>query len=135
MSFIRWRDSFSVGVHSINDQHRKLIEMINALYDHLYNGISDEFLKKLMEDLEKYANYHFAYEEKFMKLYNYQKFKEHVNEHLKFVDEIQGYKETISVKNKKALIDLATFLKNWLLNHIMGTDMQYAKLFQEKGMD
>lgn len=134
MSFITWKDSFSVGVHSINDQHKKLVEMINNLYTEFYNGITDEFLKVLISDLEKYAVYHFSYEEKFMKLYNYKDFKAHESEHQKFVEEIKNYKEIVSVKNKTAVIDLATYLKNWLFKHIMGTDKKYSKLFQEKGM-
>ena len=135
MSFNTWKDSFSVGIHSINDQHKKLVEMINNLYTEFYNGITDEFLRILISDLEKYAVYHFSYEEKFMKLYNYKDFKSHESEHQKFVEEIKNYKEIVSVKNKTAVIDLATYLKNWLFKHIMGTDKKYSKLFQEKGMN
>jgi hemerythrin-like metal-binding protein len=124
-----------VGVHSINDQHKVLVEMIDNLYTEFYKGITDEFLNKLIVELEKYAVYHFAYEEKFMKLYNYKDTKEHQLEHMKFVDEIKKYKETVSVANKTVVIDLATYLKNWLLKHIMGTDKKYSKLFQEKKMD
>ncbi|MCB2195057.1 MAG: bacteriohemerythrin [Bacteroidetes bacterium] len=134
MRFITWKDSFSVGVHSINDQHKKLVEMINNLYTEFYNGITNEFLKELIGDLEKYTVYHFSYEEKFMKLYGYNDIKEHVAEHNKFIEEIKRYKETVSKDNKTAVIDFATFLKNWLLKHIMGTDKKYSKLFQEKGM-
>ncbi|PLX18521.1 MAG: hemerythrin [Marinilabiliales bacterium] len=135
MSFITWHDRYSVGVHSINDQHKKLVEMINNLYAEFYNGITDEFLNKLIVELEKYAVYHFAYEEKFMKLYNYNDLKAHEDEHNTFVEKIKKYKETVSVSNKIEVIDLATYLKNWLLKHIMGTDKKYSKLFQEKEMD
>ena len=103
MSFITWKDSFSVGVHSIDDQHKKLVEMINNLYVEFYKGITNEFLNKLIAELEKYTVYHFSFEEKFMKIYDYD--------------------------------DFATFLKNWLLKHIMGTDKKYSALFQEKKMD
>ena len=134
MSLITWQDSFSVGIHSIDDQHKKLVGMINNLYSEFYKGITDDFLKELIVELEKYTVYHFSYEEKFMKLYNYKDSKEHQEEHKKFVEEIKNYKETVSQKNKTAVIDFATFLKNWLLKHIMGTDKRYSKLFQEKGM-
>lgn len=134
MSFIAWNDRYSVGVHSINDQHKKLVEMINNLYTEFYKGISNEFLMELIKELEKYTVYHFSYEEKFMKLYNYKDFKEHVAEHQSFINELKHYKETLSKENKKAVIDFATYLKNWLLKHIMGTDKKYSKLFQEKGM-
>lgn len=132
MSFITWKESFSVGVPSIDDQHRNLVKMINNLFDEFYKGITDEFLGGLIKELEKYTVYHFSYEEKFMKLYNYQGFKEHKSEHDQFIEKIQDYKNTVSKNNKTAVIDFATFLKNWLLKHIMGTDKKYTKLFSEK---
>lgn len=132
MSFITWKDSFSVGVPSIDDQHRKLVEMINNLYNEFYKGITDDFLQNLIKELEKYTVYHFSYEEKFMKLYSYDGYKEHKGEHDQFIEQIQGFKTTVSKDNKTAVIDFATFLKNWLLKHIMGTDKKYTKLFSEK---
>ena len=134
MNFITWKDSFSVGIPSIDDQHKKLVEMINNLFSEFSKGITDEFLNEIIKELEKYTMYHFSYEEKFMKLYNYAGYKDHKAEHNLFVEKIKNYKETLSKENKKEVIDFLTFLKNWLLKHIMGTDKQYMKLFQEKGM-
>lgn len=132
MSFITWKDSFSVGVVSIDDQHKKLVEMINQLYQEFYKGITDKFLSELITELEKYTVYHFSYEEKLMKLHNYKDFKEHKAEHEKFIEEIKAYKEKILKDNKTAVIDFATFLKNWLLKHIMGTDKKYKPLLEGK---
>lgn len=134
MSLIEWKNSFSVGVPTIDDQHRNLVKMINNLYDEFYKGITDEFIEGLIKELEKYTVYHFSYEEKFMMLYNYIGFKEHKSEHDQFIEKIQEYKNTVSKNNKTAVIDFATFLKNWLLKHIMGTDKKYTKLFSEKGL-
>ena len=135
MDFITWKDSFSVGVISIDDQHRNLVRMINDLYVEFYKGISDDFLKKLIAELEKYTVYHFNYEEKFMKLYGFSGYAEHKKEHESFIEKIGSYKEILSKSNKTAVIDFATFLKDWLLKHIMGTDKKYMKLFTEKGME
>jgi len=134
MSFITWSDRYSVGVHSINDQHKRLVELINTLYEEFYKGVTNEFLHELIGELEKYTVYHFSYEEKFMKMYDYKGYKEHVAEHQKFINELNHYKETLSKENTKVVIDFATYLKDWLLKHIMGTDKKYSTLFQEKQM-
>ena len=134
MNFIKWKDSFSVGIPSIDDQHKKLVQIINHLFSEFSKGITDEFLNEIIKELEKYTVYHFSYEEKFMELYNYAGYKDHKAEHNLFIKKIKNYKETLSKDNKKEVIDFLTFLKNWLLKHIMGTDKQYMKLFQEKGM-
>ncbi|MGM0406989.1 MAG: bacteriohemerythrin [Bacteroidota bacterium] len=134
MDFINWKDSFSVGIPSIDDQHKNLVGIVNKLYSEFYKGITDEFLNEIIKELEKYTVYHFTYEEKFMKLYNFESYKEHKSEHSQFIEKIMNYKETLSKENKAAVIDFVTFMKNWLLKHIMGTDKKYVKLFQEKGM-
>ncbi len=134
MDFINWKDSFSVGIPSIDDQHKNLVGIVNKLYSEFYKGITDEFLNEIIKELEKYTVYHFTYEEKFMKLYNFEGYKEHKSEHGQFIEKIKIYKETLSKENKAAVIDFVTFMKNWLLKHIMGTDKKYVKLFQEKGM-
>ena len=70
-----------------------------------------------------------------MKIYSYHDFKAHVAEHQNFIEEIKKYKQAVSKENKKVVIDFATYLKNWLLKHIMGTDKKYSALFQEKQMN
>jgi hemerythrin-like metal-binding protein len=134
MDFITWKDSFSVGIPTIDEQHKKLFGMINNLFSEFSKGITDEFLNEIITELEKYTVYHFSYEEKFMQLYNYANYKVHKAKHNQFIETIKNYKETLSKDNKKEVIDFITFLKNWWLKHIMGTDKQYIKLFQEKGM-
>ncbi|MEE4197033.1 MAG: bacteriohemerythrin [Bacteroidales bacterium] len=134
MHFITWKESFSVGVPSIDDQHKKLVGMINRLYSEFSNGITNKFLEEIIQELQGYTEYHFSYEEKFMQLYHFDDYKEHKAEHNLFIDKINQYKETLAKENKKEVIDFITFLKNWLLKHIMGTDKKYMKLFQDKGM-
>ncbi len=134
MEFISWKDSFSVGIPSIDDQHKNLVGMINKLFSEFYKGITDDFLNEIIQELEKYTVYHFTYEEKFMKLYDFEGYNAHKSEHEQFIEKIRNYKETLSKENKKAVIDFISFLKDWLLKHIMGTDKKYMKLFQEKGM-
>mgnify|MGYP006312801961 FL=1 len=55
MEFITWRDTFSVQVPSIDDQHKKLVKLINELYTKFYEGIDNEDLHNIFSELEKYA--------------------------------------------------------------------------------
>jgi hemerythrin-like metal-binding protein len=134
MEIITWRDTFSVQVPSIDEQHKKLVELINDLYNKFYEGIDNQYLETLFSELEKYAVYHFDYEERFMELYGFKGYKEHKQEHESFKKKIGDYKQSLDAGKTKDIIDLVTFLKDWLLKHIMGTDQKYAPLFQEKGL-
>ncbi|HKL37353.1 MAG TPA: bacteriohemerythrin [Bacteroidales bacterium] len=134
MEFITWRDSYSVKVPSIDDQHKKLIGLINNLYTKFYEGLKKGDLETIFSELEQYAVYHFNYEERFMKLYGFKGFKEHQKEHESFREKIEEYKKNLDPQNNSQILDLVGFLKNWLLKHIMGTDRKYSDLFQKKGL-
>ncbi|MCF8336219.1 MAG: bacteriohemerythrin [Bacteroidales bacterium] len=134
MEFITWKDSFSVKVPSIDNQHQKLVSIVNEFYKKFYEGMDQEFLHKIFKELEDYAVYHFDYEEKYMKKFAFKGYEEHKQEHEQFKETIADYKESLDVNDSKGIIDFATFLKNWLLKHIMGTDKKYSTLFREKGL-
>ena len=133
--FITWRESFSVKIPSIDKQHGKLVEMVNELYKHLHQEITDEFLSKLLKQLEDYSEYHFNHEEELMQQYNFSGYDEHKTAHEQFKEKIAHYKQNLSAQDSSELIDFATFLKNWLLQHIMGMDKKYSELFLEKGVE
>jgi len=134
MEFITWRDSYSVKVPSIDEQHQKLVSLINHLYNKFYEGLDKNDLENLFGELEQYAVYHFNYEERFMKLYSYKGFNEHQEEHESFKEKIAEYKKKLDPNKTVDIIDLINFLKDWLLKHIMGTDRKYSELFQQKGL-
>ena len=134
MEFITWRDSYSVKVPSIDEQHQKLVSLINHLYNKFYEGLDKNDLENLFGELEQYAVYHFSYEERFMKLYGYKDLQEHQEEHESFKEKIAEYKQNLDPGNTTYIIDLVNFLKDWLLKHIMGTDRKYSELFQQKGL-
>lgn len=134
MEFITWRDSFSVEIPSIDNQHAKLVKMVNEVHKKIYEGLDDNFLNQLIKELEAYSKYHFDYEEDLMRKFNFEGYKNHKYEHDTFKEEIAQYKQNLSARNTSELINFAGFLKNWLLKHIMGTDKKYSKLFVEKGI-
>ena len=134
MEFITWKDNYSVKVPSIDNQHQKLVSLINELYSKFYQDLNNEDLKRIFDELESYAGYHFNYEEKFMKLYGFKGYNEHQQEHESFRNKIVNYRDQLDSSKTSEVIDLLTYLKDWLLKHIMGTDRKYANLFVEKGL-
>lgn len=128
MEFITWKDSFSVKVPTIDEQHGKLVKILNELYKQIYKKISDDFLRELLTELEDYTKYHFDYEEDLMNKYGFSEFNEHKEAHEYFKEQIAHYKESLSADDTDELVEFATFLKNWLLKHIMGADKKYSSL-------
>ena len=50
------------------------------------------------------------------------------------LEEVAAFQADFEAGKAALTMDLMDFLKNWLKEHIMGTDMQYAPFFKEKGL-
>jgi hemerythrin-like metal-binding protein len=132
MSFIQWNDSMSVGIDEIDTQHMQLVSLINDLYSAMSKGQGKEQLNEIFNELFDYAKTHFFAEEKLMFVHGYQGYDQHKDEHKKFVEDIKKYKGKFEGGDSKASIEVANFLKDWLINHIMKTDQQYAPYLRER---
>ena len=66
MPLFVWEDKYKVGVKEFDEQHKKLIELINKLYDAMKQGHGKDVLKSIVNDLFEYTKYHFETEEKIL---------------------------------------------------------------------
>ena len=65
MALIQWSSSLSVKVKQIDDEHQKLIKLINDLNDAMRVGKGKEALGKIINELVNYAAVHFNTEERY----------------------------------------------------------------------
>jgi hemerythrin len=131
-AMIVWQDIYSVGFKVIDEQHQSLVKMTNELLDACNKGqtASNSAFMKTIHGAVEYAQVHFFTEEKYMKLVNYPELEDHIKEHKAFVAKVQS--AVNDFENGKACAeDLALFLKDWLLNHIAGTDKKYAPYLEK----
>ncbi|PCI54121.1 MAG: hemerythrin [Gammaproteobacteria bacterium] len=135
MALIEWTAELSVGIDSIDEQHKKLVNMINALNDAMLTNSSHELLGKIFTGLAAYTHKHFAYEENMFAEYGYSDSEEHKRQHNELIAQVVELKENF-IKNPQGTIntDLMLFLKRWLTNHIMRTDKEYAEFLISKGV-
>ncbi len=134
MSYIEWNDTYSVKINEIDEQHKKLISLINELHNAMSKGKSKEILESILSGLVDYTVEHFSTEEKYMDKFNYPDSLMHKKEHQTFVRQVQEYQEKLKDKNFLLSIQVMNFLKDWLLNHILGLDKKYSDLFIENGL-
>lgn len=135
MPLIEWTNELSVGINSIDEQHKKLVNMINALNDAMQTGGSNELLGKIFTGLAAYTQKHFAYEENMFAEFGYSDAEEHKRQHNELIAQVVELKERF-MENPQGTIsnDLMQFLKRWLTNHIMRTDKDYTEFLISKGV-
>lgn len=134
MAFFTWNNDLSVKIRSIDEQHMKLIEMINDFYENIKNRSNDESIKKLVTEMRKYAHSHFALEEKYMKQHSYPDYDAHKKEHDLFMSKVVELEEKF--KNGKLLLtfEITSYLKDWIKQHIQIVDKKYSQFFIDKGI-
>ncbi|MFP4019334.1 MAG: bacteriohemerythrin [Bacteroidales bacterium] len=132
MSFIQWKDSMATDIDEIDTQHMQLVSLINDLYEAMSKGQGKEKLNEIFNELFDYAKTHFFTEEKLMLVYGFPGYEEHKKEHQNFVEEIKKYKGKFEGGESKTSIEVAKFLKEWLVNHILKTDQKYAPYLMDK---
>lgn len=134
MALLEWKESFSVSVAKFDNQHKKLISLINELHAAMSEGKGKEVLGKVFTELINYTKTHFADEETEFKKYAYPEFATHKNEHEKLTKEVINYYNEFMAGKTSLSIDMLTFLRDWLQKHIMGTDKRYSSFLASKGI-
>jgi hemerythrin len=131
MPFLPWKDEYSVGVPLFDEQHQKMFGYINDL-DEAIAGVEERaVLRKIMKGLIDYTRLHFGAEEYNLKLYNYEGYDKHKEEHDKLTREVIEYAYNF-FKTPGISTQIMNFLNGWILNHILETDKQYTEFFVDK---
>jgi hemerythrin len=124
---ISWKPFYSVGVASLDAQHKQILDAINKLCAALERGNEQAALQPLLDQLVQYTDVHFKHEEQLIEEHGYPNLTEHRALHA------QLRKRTVDLRAHMSLItarDVLGFLKNWWLSHIQNEDKQYAPYLQ-----
>ena len=134
MALFEWNAAYSVNVTEIDGQHQRLVTMINDLNDAMKQGKGKDILSGIIGKLFAYAGSHFATEEKYFAKFAYPAAASHKLEHNNFVKKVSEFKNSFDSGRLALTIEVINFLKDWLKNHIQGTDKKYGPFFNEKGL-
>jgi len=134
MELIEWSEELELGIPEIDQQHKKLVEMMNEFYTELREGHKKEAVEHFLKNLEDYLHYHLDFEEKFMEEKGFPDTENHKKVHHMFKELYTEEKHRYMNGDIKALRELVAFTFSWLFSHIMKTDKKYAEYMREKGL-
>lgn len=119
---ISWRPAMSIGSTTLDDDHKKLIEIVNRFECH--GADMDEILLEMID----YTREHFAREELFMRTIRYPYTHAHHMAHRKLIGELnlllRTWEATPSARQQAVVGQISAFLKRWLISHIVKEDLQ-----------
>jgi methyl-accepting chemotaxis protein/hemerythrin len=133
-ALIRWTKDLSVGVESIDEQHKILVDMINELHAAMKMNRSKETLLEIFDRLRDYTVNHFGHEEKLFQKHGYPEVQEHLAAHKQFVAKVLEWEAAIKSGRATVSMEIMRFLKQWLTGHIMGLDKRYGPFLVQNGV-
>jgi len=136
MAFYEWTERLSVGIPSIDRQHKTLIGYINTLAEAARenNGSSAVVIGFVLNNLVSYTKMHFIYEEMLFDRYGYEEEKEHKMHHRKLAVQVEQYYARYKSGDSGFSEDLLAFLMEWLNYHILVDDVAYAGFLSSQGV-
>jgi len=134
MAYFVWKESFSVNIQKIDEQHKKLISMIDQLYEAMAKSATEIVLEKLLADLIEYTKTHFADEEALLQKHGYPEYSLHKAKHVDFIRQIHDFEKQFHDGSITLSLTMSMFLQDWLANHILKMDKKYASFLTAKGI-
>jgi hemerythrin len=126
MTLLHWRDNMSVGVDALDDDHKKLVDLLNRLHYLNLAGADHGSVAEVLEELMHYTEYHFDREEKLMQFSDYPELDEHRDCHRKLTRQLLEYKQTFEDRPDRFDVkEFYDFVSEWLLVHVLEDDMKY----------
>ena len=130
---IKWNASYSVGIESIDLDHKKLLSLLNQFNTAHEYYMGDAFERQALKDLVDYTCYHFEREENMMADAGYEGLTAHKQQHQQMITQIQALEQKYCEQGHKAFSQVSAFLSDWLINHINGSDKQYTDCLTKHG--
>lgn len=130
MALFEWEDIYSVGVASIDEQHKKLFDIANRFHEAYDKGHGRKILGLIFKELITYTQVHFAEEERLMREQNYPDYHRHKVNHEKLLGLVLAYKERFERDEQGIERQVMNFIKTWLNGHILGMDRNYRSHVQ-----
>ena len=134
MSVFSWNEKYSVHVEKMDEQHKKLFELISRLHEAMSEGKGNAELGEILNGLKVYTETHFTDEEKYMKSFGYSGLPEQKKQHTLFIEKINEYEKKLQDKKLGLSIEVLTFLRDWLIHHIQTVDAKYSENFNRHGL-
>ena len=132
MAQFLWTNDLSTGNVFIDGDHRKLISLVNALFDSMERGEANSIISKVLNNLVIYTKEHFGREEAEMNRIRYSDLSLHKREHSGLIKQVAELKASLDAGQRINVPTVSRFLSDWLRNHILTVDKKLAAALQKQ---
>ena len=136
MPLIIWTDQMCVGVKLLDNDHKKLVLLINELHEGIMNHRDKQALDGAFECLVSFTRVHFAHEEQLLFEAGYPGAAAHKREHESMIQKMQDLQARFRIGEPLEMrVDGMELLKSWHFNHMHGADQEYVPYLETQGVN
>ena len=132
MAYFEWADDMVVDGGSIDNDHKKLVDLVNELHSATSEGRGFEVIEKIMSELIGYTREHLEREEKLMASLRFPNLEHHKIGHMHFVNQLDELQRKFGQGSLTVASQLSTVLRDWLSLHIRRSDKELKVILQKK---
>jgi len=129
MAELVWDEGMSVGIDSLDNDHKQLITILAQLMSAKNDKLEKDGIDSIFEQLEYYCQSHFAKEEALLAKIDYQQLAKHKKSHQTFIKKIPQLKQQWFADDSEQEVvkeQVVLFLQQWLIKHILEEDLDYV---------
>ncbi len=134
---IKWEDKYSVNVSTLDEEHKKIIDTVNAITIAEQHNYTLDKVAEIINGMITYTKKHFKSEETCMIKFKYPAYQSHKEEHIKFLERITFYYNRLVLNDyivENNIFNILKYFKQWLMDHIQVTDKGYTDCFNNNGL-
>lgn len=122
---VTWTDTLAVGNSQMDQQHRNLFKMANAVGACLDAGIHNEIVVQIFNQIILHTAEHFEQEERLLKAMDFPEYESHKKSHDNLKEKLNDYALKMQRDDGCISSDIYGFFINWLTHHILTEDSKY----------
>lgn len=122
MELLNWKPAYTLGIASVDHEHRELIDMINQVYTQLAAQSDSDAIESCLEDIYAGIASHFALEERHMREAAYGEYEAHKDEHEELLDQILDMMDGFAADPQSGRDILQQKLSDWFGEHFATFD-------------
>ena len=134
MEKVAWKQDYEVGIESIDENHKKFVELLNHFVDVTSSEPCITGHSEIFYSLIHYAEHYLIQEEILLKDAGSQDLTRHKEYHTRFFNKIKEFQEKYASQDSGVCSDMYSFLREWFQEHIIQYDKKVAELLKEKGI-
>ncbi|CAK0769457.1 putative Bacteriohemerythrin [Azospirillaceae bacterium] len=131
--FFAWNPSLSVGHPDLDSDHRKLIAIVNTLWDSVEQHPTSNAVSGALSELAEYTAYHFDREEYAMRRHCFPNTDKHIDDHNELINRLGALIHLYERGQTEITVETMDFMRHWLMDHFTKTDLTLGQFLKQIG--